>query len=39
VVAYEGDLGDNENGFGIWEALEKEAGIPQKHIRDIQILC
>ena len=35
VVAYEGDRGDNENGLGIWEALEKEAGIPQEHIRDI----
>ena len=39
IAAYEGDRGDDEDALGIWEALEKEAGIPQEQIRDVCILC
>ena len=39
IAAYEGDRGDDEDAPGIWEALEKEAGIPQEHIRDVRLLC
>ena len=39
LAAYEGDRGDDEDALGIWEALEKEAGIPQGQIRDVRLLC
>ena len=39
LAAYEGDRGDDEDALGLWEALEKEAGIPQDRIRDVRILC
>jgi hypothetical protein len=39
LVAFEGDQGKDEEALGLWKALEKEAGIPQEHIRDVQMLC
>jgi len=39
IAAYEGDQGNDGEALGIWEALEKEAGIPQEQIRDVQMLC
>jgi hypothetical protein len=39
LAAYEGDQGDNGEALGLWEALEKETGIPQADIKDIRILC
>lgn len=39
IAAYEGDRGDDDDGLGIWEALEKEAGIPLADIKDIRVLC
>ena len=39
LAAYEGDRGDNGEALGLWEALEKETGIPQADIRDVRVLC
>ena len=38
-AAFEGDQGDDGESLGIWEAIEKEAGIPQEHIWHVQMLC
>ena len=39
LAVFEGDRGDDGESLRIWEALEKEAGIPQEHIRDVRMLC
>ena len=39
LAAYEGDRGDDGEALRLWEALERETGIPQADIRDIQVLC
>jgi hypothetical protein len=39
LAAFEGDRGEDGEALGVWEALEKEAGIPQEHIQDVRMLC
>ena len=39
LAAFKGDRGEDGEALGIWEALEKEAGIHQEHIRDVRMLC
>jgi len=39
IAALEGNQGDDGEALGLWEALEKETGIPQADIRDIRVLC